>query len=162
MGLASEFQLVDGQGKAFGIQIPRASAWGGRPLERSIVQDGTCKPWETIGTKAIILQLRMVLNCELCWIIFSPKKSRFGLSKCEIRCGLGMSGPQSLMQHRSVKWLVSFKVSKACNQAALAAAFNCHGTNHHAMRPDWIIHLQDAWPRAPPEHSPASLPGIDA
>ena len=99
---------------------------------------------------------------ELCWIIFSQKKSRFGLSKCEIRCGLGMSGPQSLMQHRSVKWLVSFRVSKACNQAALAAAFNCHGTNHHAMRPDWIIHLQDAWPRAPPEHSPASLPGIDA
>ena len=134
MGLASEFQLVDGQGKAFGIQIPRASAWGGRPLERSIVQDGTCQTWETIGTKAIILQLRMVLNyAEL----FShKKKSRFGLSKCEIRCGLGMSGPQSLMQHRSVKWLVSFRVSKACNQAALAAAFNCHGTNHHAMRPD--------------------------
>jgi hypothetical protein len=71
MGLASEFQLVDGQGKAFGIQIPRASAWGGRPLERSIVQDGTCKTWETIGTKAIILQLRMVLNyAEL----FSHKK----------------------------------------------------------------------------------------
>ena len=134
MGLASEFQLVDGQGKAFGIQIPRASAWGGRPLERSIVQDGTCKTWETVGTKAIILQLRMVLNYAE---FFSHKKKVD--SDCQnVRSDvvLGMSGPQSLMQHRSVKWRVSFRVSKACNQAALAAAFNCHGTNHHAMRPD--------------------------